>query len=232
MTLMKIKMAGKLLNKLHILQPRRKNKFCLKCDYRLFNWYKICQHALAASVDIGLSFEYLTKVKKKVRQGKGSLTSTINTTIKLSEKGMEKDEVKERAKTSETSKPNEIYDKVAPQNPECNERQPTSLKQESLNRCHNIDQSQLSISTNTIDNMQDVNLDLNKKNQTSSLAIDRTNPPFDSHAIPQPSSPFSSAESKLNFYSPFFLQYVHLLYRLSYTKDLRCKYFHSHQFCI
>lgn len=51
----------------HILQPLEKNKFCLKCGYRLFNWYKICQHSLAASVGIGISFEYLTKVREKVR---------------------------------------------------------------------------------------------------------------------------------------------------------------------
>ena len=38
----------------HILQPRGKNKFYLECDCRLFHWYKICQHALAASVDIGI----------------------------------------------------------------------------------------------------------------------------------------------------------------------------------
>ena len=51
----------------HILQPLEKNKFCLKCNCRLFNWYKICQHSLAASVGIGISFEYLTKVRENVR---------------------------------------------------------------------------------------------------------------------------------------------------------------------
>lgn len=82
----------------HILQPLEKNKFCLKCDYRLFNWYNICQHSLAASVGIGISFEYLTKVRQKVRQGKGSLTGAFNTTRKLSEKVIEKNEVKKAAK--------------------------------------------------------------------------------------------------------------------------------------
>ena len=69
----------------HILQPRGKNKVYLECDCKLFHWYKICQHALAVSVDIGISFEYLTEVKKKVCQGKGSLKSTVNKTRKLSE---------------------------------------------------------------------------------------------------------------------------------------------------
>ena len=82
----------------HILQPPEKNKFCLKCNCRLFNWYKICQHSLAASVGIGISFEYLTKVREKVRSGKGFLTGAINTTRKHSEKVIEKNEVKKAAK--------------------------------------------------------------------------------------------------------------------------------------
>ena len=129
----------------------------MECDCRLFYWYKIYQHALAASVDIGISFEYLTEVKKKVRQGKGSLTGAVNTTRKLSEKGMKKNEVKKAAKKSKTSKPNVICGEAAPQKTERNERQPTSLNQENLGRYQNIDQSQLSISTNTIDNIRDVN---------------------------------------------------------------------------
>ena len=70
---------------------------------------------------------------------------------------MKKNEVKKAAKKSKTSKPNVICGEVAPQKPERNERQPTSLNQENLGRCQNIDQSQLSISTNTIDNIRDVN---------------------------------------------------------------------------
>ena len=50
----------------HILPPRGKNKFYLECDCKLFHWYKICQHVLPVSVDIGISFEYSTEVKKKV----------------------------------------------------------------------------------------------------------------------------------------------------------------------
>ena len=96
-------------------------------------------------------------------QGKGSLTGAVNTTRKLSEKGMKKNEVKKAAKKSKTSKPNVICGEVAPQKPERNERQPTSLNQENLGRCQNIDQSQLSISANTIDNIRDVNRDVNKK---------------------------------------------------------------------
>ena len=95
--------------------------------------------------------------------------------------------LRKQLKKSKTSKPNVIFGKVTPQKPECNERQPTSLNQENLGRCQNIDQSQLSISTNTIDNIRDVNRDLNKKNQTSSFSIDRTNAPVDSHAMQQPS---------------------------------------------
>ena len=45
----------------HIPQSRGKNKFYLECDCRLFRWHKICQHALAASVDIGISFEYFNR---------------------------------------------------------------------------------------------------------------------------------------------------------------------------
>ena len=100
---------------------------------------------------------------------------------------MKKNEVKKAAKKSKTSKPNVICGEVAPQKPERNERQPTSLNQENLGRCQNIDQSQLSISTNTIENMRDVNRDVNKKNQTFSLPIDRKNPPIDLHAMQQPS---------------------------------------------
>ena len=150
----------------------------MECDCRLFHWYKICQHALAASVDIGISFKYLTEVKKKVRQGKGSLTGAVNTTRKLSKKGMKKNEVKKAAKKSKTSKPNVICGEVAPQKPERNERQPTSLNQENLGRCQNIDQSQLSISTKTIGNMRDVNQNMNKKKIKLSLCqmIEQTHP--------------------------------------------------------
>ena len=72
--------------------------------------------------------------------------------------------------------------------PERNERQPTSLNQENLGRCQNINQSQLSVLPNTIGNIRDMNQDVNKKNQTSSLPVDRTNLPFDSHAMQQSSS--------------------------------------------
>ena len=41
---------------------------------------------------------------------------------------------------------------------------------------------------------------------------------------------FHPQNQKLNIFSHFFLQYVHLLYQLSDTKDLHCKYFHNHQF--
>ena len=41
---------------------------------------------------------------------------------------------------------------------------------------------------------------------------------------------FSSVKQKLNIYSYFFLQYLHLLYHLSDTKDVHCKYLHNHQF--
>ena len=86
----------------HFLQPRGKNKFYVECDCRLFHWYKICQNALAAGVDIGISFEYLTEVKKKMLQGKGSLTDAVNTMRKLSRKEMKKNEVKKAAKKSKT----------------------------------------------------------------------------------------------------------------------------------
>ena len=148
-------------------------------------------------------------------QGKGSLTGAVNTTRKLSEKGMKKSEVKKAAKKSKTSKPNVICGEVAPQKPERNERQPTSLNQENLGRCQNIDQSQLSISANTIDNIRDVNRDVNRKNQTSSLPVDRTNPPVDSHAMQQPSSSWQfnqiySHPQGIDFRTPEFQHvYVH-----------------------
>ena len=72
--------------KLHTLQQRGKNKFYLECDCKLFQWYKICQHGLVASVDIRISSEYLTEKKKKMRQGKGSLTGAVNTTRKKAAK--------------------------------------------------------------------------------------------------------------------------------------------------
>ena len=75
---------------------------------------------------------------------------------------------RKQLKKSKTLKPNVICGEVAPQKPERNERQPTSLNQENIGRCQNIEQSQSSVSTNTIDNIRDVNRDVNKKTQTSS----------------------------------------------------------------
>ena len=127
---------------------------------------------------------------------------------------MKKNEVKKAAKKSKTSKPNVICGEVAPQKPERNERQPTSLNQENLGRCQNIDQSQLSVSTNTTDNMRDVNRDVNKKNQISFLSIDRTNPPVDLHAMQQPSSSWQfnqiySHPHKIDFRTPEIINSVH-----------------------
>ena len=76
--------------------------------------------------------------------------------------------LRKQLKKSKTSKPNLICGEVAPQKPERNERQPTSLNQQKLGRCQNIDQSQSSVSTNTIDNIRDVNQNVNRKTQTSS----------------------------------------------------------------
>ena len=47
-----------------------------------------------------------------MRQGKGSLTGAVNTTRKLSEKGMKNNQVKKAAKKSTTSKPNVICGEV------------------------------------------------------------------------------------------------------------------------
>ena len=88
----------------HIVQPKGKNKNYLHCDCRIFNWYKICQHALAASIDIGNCFEYLTEARKKIMLGKVSLTDAINTTRKISEKGMKNNEVQKAAKKERKKK--------------------------------------------------------------------------------------------------------------------------------
>ena len=69
----------------------------MECYCRLFNCYKICRHAFAASVDIGINFEYLTEVKKKVRQVKGSLADAVSTTRKIFKQAMKKNEVKKVA---------------------------------------------------------------------------------------------------------------------------------------
>ena len=71
-------------------------------------------------------------------------------------------------------KPNKIWEKIAVQKPECNEIQPTSCNQEHFGRWQNIDQSHLPVSTNTTNNIRDVN----QKNQT--LLIDSTNRTVDS----------------------------------------------------
>ena len=74
---------------------------------------------------------------------------------------------RKKQKNSKPLKPNEICDKIAPQEPECNNRQPTSCNQEHLCRSQNIDQSNLSMSANTTDNTRDVN----QNNQTFPLLI-------------------------------------------------------------
>ena len=62
--------------------------------------------------------------------------------------------------------------------------------------------------------MRDVNRDGDKKNQTSSLSVDRTNPPVDSHAMQQPSSSWQfnqiySHPQGIDFRTPEIINSVH-----------------------
>ena len=52
-----------------IFLPRGKSKFYVKCDCRLFNWYKIYKLAIAANIDIRISFKYLIEFKKENAPG-------------------------------------------------------------------------------------------------------------------------------------------------------------------
>ena len=136
----------------HIVQPKGKNKNFLECDCRLYKWYKICQHTLAASVDIGNCFEYLIEAKKKIMQGTPSLTDGINATRKISEKGMKLNEIRKaaiknkkrnstpppRAQTQKQMQPNACEEQRDPVT--CSTKQQTNDTQRSQQQTSSVQQ--------------------------------------------------------------------------------------------
>ena len=84
-------------DKPHLVQPKGKSKKYLECDCRLFDWYKVCQHTLAVSVDLGMCLVFLNEVKSKILQGKRSLTAVVNSNRKLTERGMKLNEIAKTA---------------------------------------------------------------------------------------------------------------------------------------
>ena len=70
--------------------PRNRNLLQYKCNTIV--WHLICEHALAAALNLGITFDYLVEVKKKIltsRKSKG-FTNAVNTNPSIKEKGLKK----------------------------------------------------------------------------------------------------------------------------------------------
>ena len=72
------------------LNPRNRNLLQCKCKTNV--WHLICEHALAAALNLWITFDYLVEVKKKIltsRKSKG-FTKAVNMNPSIKEKGLKK----------------------------------------------------------------------------------------------------------------------------------------------
>ena len=61
-------------------------------------WHLICEHALAAALNLGITFDYLVEVKKKIltsRKSKG-FTKAVNKNPSIKEKGLKKSQIQNK----------------------------------------------------------------------------------------------------------------------------------------
>ena len=58
-----------------IILPNPRNRNLLQCKCKTNVWHVICEHTLAAALNLGITFDYLVKVKKKILASRKSKDS-------------------------------------------------------------------------------------------------------------------------------------------------------------
>ena len=84
--------------KVLIISPNPRNRNLLQCKCKTNVWHLICEHALAAALNLGITFDYLVEVKKKIltsRKSKG-FTKAVNKNPSIKEKGLKKSQIQNK----------------------------------------------------------------------------------------------------------------------------------------
>ena len=81
-----------------IISPNPRNRNLLQCKCKTSMWHLICKHALAASFNLGITFDYLVEVKKKILTSRKSkaFTKAVNMNSSIKEKGLKKSQIKNK----------------------------------------------------------------------------------------------------------------------------------------
>ena len=76
--------------------PRSKN--LLQCKCKTDVWHLICEHALAAALNLGITFDYLAEVKTKILISRKSknFTKAVNMNPIIKKKGLKKSQIQNK----------------------------------------------------------------------------------------------------------------------------------------
>ena len=81
-----------------IILPNPRIRNLLQCKCKTNIWHCICEHALATTLNLGITFDYLVEVKKKVltsRKSKG-FTKTVNMNPSINKIGLKNSQVQSK----------------------------------------------------------------------------------------------------------------------------------------
>ena len=81
-----------------IISPNPRNRNLLQCKCKTNVWHLICEHALAAALNLGITFDCLVEVKKKIltsRKSKG-FTRAVNMNPSFKGKGLKKSQIQHK----------------------------------------------------------------------------------------------------------------------------------------
>ena len=81
-----------------IISPNPRNRNLLQCKCKTNVWHLICEHALAAALNLGITFDFLVEVKNKIltsRKSKG-FTKAVNMNASIKEKGLKKSQTQNK----------------------------------------------------------------------------------------------------------------------------------------
>ena len=116
-----------------IVTPSTRNSSILTCTCRTHHLFEFCHHTLALSSDNNIIFEYIPEVvkklelKKKARKPMVSITNVLNSSLTISQKEKNKNEIK-KAVSSKTH--------IIQPEDENSGRKPTSQSTQPLITCH------------------------------------------------------------------------------------------------
>ena len=81
-----------------IISPNPRNRNLLQCKCKTNVWHLICEHSLAAALNLWITFDYLVEVKKKIltsRKSKG-FTEAVNMNPSIKEKALKKIQIQNK----------------------------------------------------------------------------------------------------------------------------------------